>query len=52
MRFKKSINLGKGVKFNISKSGVSTSRGGKGASLNTGSKRAYLNTGILGHRFI
>jgi hypothetical protein len=48
MRFRKSVNLGKGVKLNISKSGVSTSIGGKGVSLNTGSRGTYLNTGLPG----
>jgi hypothetical protein len=48
MRFRKSINLGKSIKLNISKSGVSTTIGGKGASLNMGGKGTYLNTGIPG----
>lgn len=48
MRFRKSVRLGKGVKLNISKSGLSTTFGGNGMSLNAGQNGAYLNTGITG----
>lgn len=47
-RYRKYIKLGKGVKLNLSKSGVSTTIGGKGASINMGEKGAYLNTSIPG----
>lgn len=43
VRFSKSIKLGKLVKLNISKSGISASIGKKGASINLGSKGTYLN---------
>ena len=48
MRFRKSVTIGKGVKFNISKSGISTTFGRQGMSLSVGQKGAYLNTGIPG----
>lgn len=43
MRFNKSIKLGKFLKINISKSGISATLGKKGASVNIGSKGTYLN---------
>lgn len=48
MRFRKSINICKGVKVNLSKSGVSCTVGVKGLSLNFGRNGTYLNTGIPG----
>lgn len=49
MRFRKTINIFKGLKMNVSKSGVSfTVRGGKGVSANIGPKGLFLNTGIPG----
>lgn len=48
MKFRKRISLGKGVKLNVSKSGLSTTIGVKGLSANIGKKGAYLNTGIPG----
>lgn len=49
MRFRKSIRLGKGLKLNLSKSGVSVTVGtGKGVSLNLGKKGAFLNWSIPG----
>lgn len=49
MRFRKSIRLGKGLKLNLSKSGVSVTIGtGKGVSLNLGRKGAFLNWSIPG----
>jgi hypothetical protein len=48
MRFRKSIKIAPGVKINLSKSGASTTIGGKGLSANIGSRGAYLNTGISG----
>jgi hypothetical protein len=48
MRFHKSIKIAPGVKLNFSKSGISSTVGGKGLSVNVGGKGAYLNTGIPG----
>lgn len=49
MRFRKSINLFKGLKMNVSKSGVSFTVGpGKGMSANVGREGVFLNTGIPG----
>lgn len=48
MRFRKSINIFKGVKLNFSKSGVSVTVGGKGVSANIGKKGLFLNTSIPG----
>ena len=48
MRFRKSINIMKGVRLNFSKSGVSLTVGGKGVSTNIGKKGVFLNTSIPG----
>jgi hypothetical protein len=48
MRFRKSIGLGKGIKLNLSQSGISTTVGVKGMSVSIGKNGAYLNTGIPG----
>jgi len=49
MRFRKSINLFKGLKMNVSKSGVSFTVGpGKGLSANVGREGLFLNTSIPG----
>ena len=49
MRFRKSLKIAKGVKLNLSKTGVSFTLGtGKGISLNMGNKGAYLNWSIPG----
>ena len=48
MRFRKSINIFKGLKLNFSKSGVSLTVGGKGVSANIGKKGLFLNTSIPG----
>lgn len=48
MRFRKSINIFKGVKLNFSKSGVSLTVGGKGVSANIGKKGLFLNTSLPG----
>ena len=48
MRFRKTINICKGVKVNLSKSGMSYTVGGKGLSVNLGRNGVYLNTGIPG----
>lgn len=48
MRFRKSIQIGKGIRLNFSKSGVSLTVGGKGVSANVGKKGVYVNTSIPG----
>lgn len=48
VRFSKRIKIAPGVKFNISKSGISTTVGVKGASVNLGKKGVFLNTSIPG----
>ena len=48
MRFRKTITLFKGLKMNVSTSGVSFTVGGRGLSANVGAKGVYLNTGIPG----
>ena len=48
MRFRKSIQIFKGVRLNFSKSGVSLTVGGKGLSANVGSKGVYVNTSLPG----
>ena len=48
MRFRRTIKVAPGIKLNLSKSGVSTTFGGKGFSINSGSKGTYLNTGLPG----
>lgn len=46
--FRKRLNLGGGVRLNLSKQGVSTTIGGKGLSVNSGAKGTYVNTNIPG----
>jgi len=48
MRFRKTLSICKGVKLNLSKSGVSCTVGGKGISLNLGKSGVFLNTSIPG----
>ena len=48
MRFQKSIQICRGVRLNVSKSGVSATVGVKGLSVNLGKKGVFLNTGIPG----
>ena len=48
MRFRKRINILKGVKLNFSGSGVSVTVGGKGVSANVGREGVFLNTSIPG----
>ncbi|MGL4362970.1 MAG: DUF4236 domain-containing protein [Cellulosilyticaceae bacterium] len=48
MRYRKTIRIAKGLKINISKTGISTTVGIPGCSVNIGKKGAYLNTGIPG----
>jgi uncharacterized protein DUF4236 len=47
-RFRRTIKLGKGLRINLSKSGVSLSAGRPGASLNIGSRGAATTVGIPG----
>jgi len=47
-RFRKQITILPGVKINLSKSGVSTSVGGKGATVNIGHGKQTVNVGIPG----
>lgn len=48
MRFRKSVKICPGVRVNFSKSGVSTSVGGRGGSITVGKKGTYVNYGIPG----
>ena len=48
MRFQKSIQICRGVRLNVSKSGVSATVGVKGLSVNLGKKGVFLNTRIPG----
>lgn len=48
MKFRKRVTLMKGVKMNISKSGVSFTVGGKGLSANIGRDGLYVNGSIPG----
>lgn len=48
MRFRKQVKICKGVKLNLSTSGVSCTVGGKGISLNLGKNGVYLNTSLPG----
>ena len=48
MRFRKSINIFKGVRMNVSKSGVSFTMGRKGISANVGKDGVFLNTSLPG----
>jgi hypothetical protein len=47
-RFRKRISLLPGIRLNFSKSGVSTSIGGRGATINLGSKGTRSTVGIPG----
>lgn len=46
--FRKSINLGKGVRLNLSKRGIGISGGVKGARISTGPNGTYMNLSIPG----
>lgn len=46
--FRKKIGIGKLLRLNVSKSGVSLNVGIKGASINIGAKGVYANVGIPG----
>ena len=48
LRFRKSVRICPGVRLNFSKSGVSTTVGGRGFSVASGSRGTYVNTGIPG----
>lgn len=48
MRFRKSIRICKGLRINLSKSGISTTIGGRGSSFNFGKNGVYWNTSIPG----
>jgi tetratricopeptide (TPR) repeat protein len=49
-RFRKSISLGKGLRINLGKTGVSLSAGrrGSGMGMTFGRRGTYLNTGLVG----
>lgn len=48
MRFRKSISLGKGMRINLSKSGIGMSAGTKGFRVGVGPKGTYRSVGIPG----
>lgn len=48
MKFRRRVKLFPGVNLNLSKSGISTTIGGRGASVNFNKKGTFLNTGIPG----
>lgn len=47
-RYRKSVKIGKNVRLNFSKSGVSTTIGGRGHSVNIGKNGTYVNRSIPG----
>ena len=47
-RFRKTVSVLPGVKVNLSKTGLSTSVGGKGATLNVGHGKRMVTFGIPG----
>lgn len=51
LRFRKSIKLAPGIRWNISGSGSSWTLGPKGASIGIGKRGTFLNTGIPGTGF-
>lgn len=48
VRFRKSINLGGGVRLNVSKKGVGVSAGGKGLRVSTGPSGSRMTTSVPG----
>lgn len=48
VRFRKTFSILPGVKFNISKTGVSTSLGGPGATVNVGTRSRSATIGLPG----
>lgn len=47
-RFRKSVKIAPGLRLNFSKSGVSTTIGGRGASVNVGRRGTFVNAGVPG----
>jgi hypothetical protein len=47
-RFRKSIKIAKGLKINLSKSGISTTIGGRGASVNISKRGTRTTVGLPG----
>lgn len=48
IRFRKKIKIAPGISVNVSKSGLSTSIGGRGASVNVGKKGVRTTVGVPG----
>ena len=48
MRFRKRMSIARGLRVNLSKSGMSVTAGIPGLSVNVGKRGTYLNTGIPG----
>ena len=48
LRMRKSRKIAQGVKINLSKSGISTSLGGKGATVNLSKRGTRITTGFPG----
>lgn len=48
LRFRRSIKICPGVRLNFSKSGISTTVGGKGFTMTSGSRGTYVNAGLPG----
>ncbi|WP_218726642.1 DUF4236 domain-containing protein [Pseudomonas sp. D1HM] len=48
LRFRKSFKIAPGVRINLSKSGVSTSVGGKGLTANLSKRGTRITTSLLG----
>lgn len=48
LRFRKSFKIAPGIRINVSKSGVSTSVGGKGLTANLSKRGTRITTGIPG----
>ena len=48
LRFRRSVRICPGVRINFSKSGISTTVGGKGFTMTSGTKGTYVNAGLPG----
>jgi Protein of unknown function (DUF4236) len=48
LRFRRTVKIAPGLRFNVSRSGVSLTAGPRGASINFGAKGAFANVGIPG----
>jgi len=48
LRFRKSIKIAPGIKFNFGSKSSSFTLGGRGASVNIGSRGTFANVGIPG----